>query len=114
MQSVSHYLPHSDAKIGPLSNLTKSGRSFVSTWTGGVDNEARSNNVVSRFINLQAKQINEKSPVVQKIAAGNKTEAKNLFGNLAISVEGKDMSVNKLASMLAQVLSQELNRIEAV
>jgi TP901 family phage tail tape measure protein len=114
MQSVSHYLPHSDAKIGPLSNLTKSGRSFVSTWTGGIDNEARSNNVVSSFINLQAKQINEKSPVVQKIASGNKTEAKNLFGNLAISVEGKDMSVNKLAALLAQVLDSELNRIGAV
>ncbi|MBM4394357.1 MAG: phage tail tape measure protein [Deltaproteobacteria bacterium] len=33
---VGEYLPHSDAKRGPLSHLTRSGRAFVQTWTDGM------------------------------------------------------------------------------
>jgi|GEM_PF-2946327 len=103
----------SDAKKGPLSNTSKWGRSFVATWAGGVDREARSTDVVRKFVTLQAKQINAQSPVIQKIAS-RKTEAKNLLGSLNVKVDGKDMTVDKLAGMLAQVISQELNRVTAV
>ncbi len=105
---------NSDAKKGPLSNTSKWGRSFVTTWAGGVDREARSNDVVKRFVTLQAKQINDKSPVIQKLSEGKKTEAKNLLGSLNIKVDGKDMTVDKLAGMLAQVIFQELNKVTAV
>lgn len=114
MKAAGLYVPNSDAKKGPLSHLTYSGKMFVSTFSSGVDQEAKSNPVASKFVNLQTKQISEKSPIIQKIAGGNKNEAKNLLGNLNVTVDGKNMSVEKLSSMLAQVLNQELNRIGAV
>ncbi|MCL2154039.1 MAG: phage tail tape measure protein [Leptospirales bacterium] len=113
-KTIKPYLPHSDAKKGALSELTKSGRSFVSTWAGGIEQEAMSVDVVNKFTTLQAKQISEKSPVIQKISSGNRTEAKNLLGSLTVHVDGKNLTIEKLSAMIAQVLSQELNRIGAV
>jgi TP901 family phage tail tape measure protein len=36
LDAVRQWLPFSDAKVGPLSNLTASGQAFVSTWGEGV------------------------------------------------------------------------------
>lgn len=40
LSEVGNYLPHSDAKKGPLSTLTASGRSVVQTFTGGMEQHA--------------------------------------------------------------------------
>ncbi|HNX59620.1 MAG TPA: hypothetical protein PKK43_11015, partial [Spirochaetota bacterium] len=107
---VRRKLPSSDAKEGPLSTLTQSGRAFVSTFSSGIDNESRRNIPARRFVDLQAKTINEKSPVIQKItnAQNRSFNAKSLVGNLNVSLDGKRISIQELASLLAQLLDNEI------
>lgn len=49
LQKVRDMLPFSDAKTGPLSNLTKSGKALIQTFNSGLDSE--SGNLVSLFKN---------------------------------------------------------------
>jgi TP901 family phage tail tape measure protein len=107
---IGRYLPHSDAKAGPLSRLTASGRAFVSTFGGGVDHESKQNQATQRFVNLQAKTIKESSPVIQKITnASRKIEAKSMVGNLQISLGGKKMSPTDFAALFLQMLETQID-----
>jgi TP901 family phage tail tape measure protein len=109
-KNIKPYIPQSDAKKGPLSMLTKSGRAFVSTFGAGVDHESKQNQATQRFVNLQAKTIKESSPVIQKITnASRKIEAKSMVGNLQISLGGKRMSPTDFAALFLQMLETQID-----
>lgn len=57
-QDVDDYLPHSDAKIGPLSNLTESGRSLPRTLARGIGEDAHAlDRAMSRIVDAAARPL---------------------------------------------------------
>ncbi len=116
MGGVKPLLNRSDAKEGPLSDISSRGRAFVRTWAGGVEDESRSNQVVRKFVDIQAKPIKATSPVIQGMAAANNRtisiNPRQLI-NLTLNGASKPMSIDEFARMLSQVLFRELNSLEA-
>lgn len=106
--SADAYLPHSDAKQGPLKNLTKSGRSFVTTWEEGIESEGRNSSTIANYMRQHTTTINENSPVVQKVAGAKKAGimANSLIGQ--IIVQGKNLTIEEMANMFAEIIRREL------
>ncbi|TAL31590.1 MAG: phage tail tape measure protein [Spirochaetes bacterium] len=106
----------SDAKTGPLANTSRWGRSFVSTWAGGVEHEADRNQAVRKFVGLVAEPIKTTSPVIQSLTE-NSSRAVNInprqLINLTLQGGAKNMSIEEFSRMLAEVLFKELNSLEA-
>ncbi len=110
--TIMSWLPQSDAKQGPLSNISKSGKSFVTTWNSGVENEAGKSNSVKTFAQIQAKSITEETPVVQQLSglkSSSKTlSAKSLINSLIININGKNMTISETLDELNKVLEYHL------
>ncbi|MBN2536377.1 MAG: phage tail tape measure protein [Spirochaetales bacterium] len=52
LQAIDSQLPHSDAKEGPLSRLTESGKAFLDTFTGGMDIDSLKETIKRMFSHL--------------------------------------------------------------
>lgn len=72
LQSIRNMLPFSDAKIGPLSQLTLSGKKVMTTFAGGIEQEA---NLPSEAVQKSFEQINFSTAAPKpEIHKGDKTE----------------------------------------
>ncbi len=88
-------LPSSDAKVGPLSDLTASGRTFFKTWMGGVqDGHARA-------LRSMDQMLGKLSPSASLLMAGGGAGAAGGVGSAPINVNVDGRTVNPAPGPLA-------------
>ena len=121
LEGIRKFLPFSDAKEGPLSNLTKSGMSFTQTFGTGIvkaspDLKSAAQKVLGD-INLTPgipqPNINQSNSLIQNLQQGG--GARITAGSLVtLNINGAEtkISVDSLARSLAQLLTQEINKQE--
>lgn len=108
-------LPHSDAKEGPLSRLTASGRSLVSTFAHGVEVEGRNTDATAAFVKQQARAIKTDSPVMQAISQASGRGGMNfgsMFGNVNLSLAGRRMSKEDIARAMSEFFMGMMEQAE--
>lgn len=113
--SIDKFIPHSDAKEGPLSRLTASGRALVSTFSHGIEVEGRNTDATEKFVNQQARAIKTDSPLMEKLTAGAaaaRMSASSIIGNLYLNLSGKDMSREEFSRKLATEFMDILDKAE--
>lgn len=113
--SIVRFLPASDAKQGPLSRLTASGRALVSTFNKGVEVEGRNTDATERFVQRQSRIIKTDSPLMQKItegAQGARLAANAMIGNVYLTLSGKNLSREEFARQLSEELLDILDKAE--
>ena len=113
--SIVRFLPASDAKTGPLSRLTASGRALVSTFNKGVEVEGRNTDATERFVQRQSRAIKTDSPLMQKItegAQGARLAANAMIGNVYLTLSGKNLSREEFARQLSDELLDILDKAE--
>ncbi|MBN8220686.1 MAG: phage tail tape measure protein [Spirochaetes bacterium] len=114
--SIGRQLPQSDAKEGPLSNLTYRGRALVSTFGEGIEIEGRNNDAAAQFVKQTARKINPDSPVMQAIGqakGGSSMNFASMFGNVNFSLGGKEMSREETARAMTDFFMGMLQQAEA-
>lgn len=112
---IAKQLPQSDAKEGPLSKLTASGRALVTTFSRGIDAESRQADATERFVRKQARAIKTDSPLMEKLTSGAnaaRMSASSIIGNLYLNLSGKDMSREEFSRKLAAEFMDILDQAE--
>jgi len=67
LQAIDAQLPHSNAKEGPLSRLTESGKAFLNTFSGGMEGSPIKDRVKEMFANLFPEKKNESGFVLDNL-----------------------------------------------
>ncbi len=122
-EKIRRPLPNSDAKEGPLSTLTKSGRATVTAFASGIDTETpRLRPVMQRFneamlpekgiIRRLKEESYEEDGGMFSGKKGSTISIGNLIGQLVVS-GGKD-NKRQIGEILADALFDELDRYEEV
>lgn len=112
-QINANFLPQSDAKIGPLSQLTKSGRALVSTFDSGIEKGLDNSNVMDEFglkfnpmASLQSdlKSSSIESSVVNNSSKGNTLNIGSLIKDLNL---GDSLDGGFLGELLVGLMQKE-------
>ena len=117
LSAIGNFLPHSDAKEGPLSTLTASGQSIPRTLAEGVNRESsRVPDAMAQGLRNFARPVRPQLSPDQIANLSGQSGGGHSFGsliqNLTISAN-KGMSVQDLANMMAQAIYGELEKTEA-
>ncbi len=113
---IARQLPQSDAKEGPLSRLTASGRAFIKTFNHGIEVEGRNTDATAAFVRQQARQIKADSPVMQAITQGATGRGMNIgsmFGNVQFNLANREMSREDMARAMTEFFMGMLQQAEA-
>ncbi len=114
LQKIRNMLPFSDAKTGPLSQLTLSGKKVMTTFTGGIEQEA---NLPSEAVQKSFEQINFSTAAPKpethktdkaderKGEANNKTiDKRTIIEHLHLNVDLKKIEdIKKLLQLLEEI-----------
>lgn len=113
---IGRQLPQSDAKEGPLSNLTYRGRALVSTFGEGIEIEGRNNDAAAQFVKQTARKISPDSPVMQAITQSKGNSGMNfgsMFGNVQFSLANRELSREDMARTMTEFFMGMLQQAEA-
>ncbi|EMI60493.1 hypothetical protein [Leptospira noguchii] len=122
LEKTKRLFPNSDAKEGPFSTLTKSGRATVAAFSSGMESEIpKINPILQRFnqvLTTDSKGIikrtlenKENSEVISgKSNITSNTNIGSVIGQLVIG--NKTMDKKKIGEMITDAIFQELDRFE--
>ncbi len=112
--SITRFLPSSDAKEGPLSNLKARGKALVNTFNQGVEIQGRDTDATEKFVQRQAQTIKTDSPLMEKLTggAGGRISAGSIFGNIYLTLAGRGLSREEFARQLADQFLDILDKAE--
>ncbi|MCE9499762.1 MAG: phage tail tape measure protein [Leptospira sp.] len=124
LSTTENLLPHSDAKEGPLSNLSGSGKSIVTTIGKGIEDESGNINPIMQRFN--SKLIGKNVPILDRmneqdsnsISGGRNSsggiilQIANLIGQ--VNMDGSKEGRQNLGNILVDYLFQEIEKHEEV
>jgi hypothetical protein len=106
---IREYLPFSDAKMGPLSNLTASGKAFTTTWADGIQTGIP--DMQSTVVGLgEAAGAGLAVPDLRESAAGGPSAPGRLAGNPAADVAARPITIQNLTLNVTAADVGEQNR----
>ncbi len=131
---IARLFPHSDAKEGPFSNLTSSGKSLISTFNTGIEQESKKGTAVLPYFQKTSDEMTNasKTPSVSKYMSNpslsnlnnqgteNSVIGKkepgfilhiaNLIGQLNLNGESLTDNIENLSQRIAEAIMSEVER----
>ncbi|MCB1158725.1 MAG: hypothetical protein KDK45_14580, partial [Leptospiraceae bacterium] len=117
-------IPHSDAKEGPLSRLTESGRAFVTTFEKGIENALGQSTIMNEF----GQKFNPMKPIERDssinsniisegITNNNSNSAKTISLNIGSLIQnaefrGDKSGMEQIAEILLRLINADVEKYE--
>jgi len=114
---IGNLFPQSDAKEGPFSKLTYSGKSLIRTFNTGIQQESKKTPAVAPYMKktmdaMTGDEIPGTTGAGHKSSAGVILNIKNLIGELNLSGGSTTDNLDNLSSKIAEAIMNEVLRYE--